>query len=73
MNNTKVIVKEVGRNLVTVETLAEHRKVILPPIVFLFMLPRSGVTIERRQFPLRPCYAITVNKVAGPDPEEGLL
>ncbi len=40
--NTKVIVGEVGRKFVTVETLP-----------------------ERRQFPLRPCYAITVNKSHG--------
>ena len=36
-----------------------------PRITFRFTLPRSGVTVERRQFPLRPCYAITVNKSQG--------
>ena len=54
MNNTKVIVREIGRKFVTVETLQEHRHVLLPRIVFRFTLciPRSGVTVERRQFPL---------------------
>ncbi len=33
--------------------------------MFRFTLPRCGVTVERRQFPLRPCYAITVNKSQG--------
>ena len=65
MNNTKVILREVGRKYVTVETLSEHRQVLLPRITFRFTLPRSGVTVERRQFPLRPCYAITVNKSQG--------
>jgi ATP-dependent DNA helicase PIF1 len=65
MNNTKVIVREIGRHLVTVETLMEHRHFILPRIIFRFTLPRSGLMIERRQFPLRLCYAITVNKSQG--------
>ena len=65
MNNTKVIVRTIGRKFVTVETLPEHKQVLLPHIVFRFTLPRSGVTVEWRQFPLRPCYAITVNKAQG--------
>ena len=65
MNNTKVILREVGRKYITVETLSERRQVLLPRIVFRFTLPRSGVTVERRQFPLRPCYAIMVNKAQG--------
>ncbi len=65
MNNTKGIVREVGRKFVMVETLPEHRQVLLPRIVFRFTLPRRGVTVERRQFPLRPCYTITVNKSQG--------
>ena len=65
MNNTKVIVREIGRHLVTVKTLMEHRQFALPRIIFRFTLPRSGLMIERRQFPLRLCYAITVNKSQG--------
>ena len=65
MNNTKVIVREIGRHLVTVETLMERRQFVLPRIIFRFTLPRSGLMIERRQFPLRLCYAITVNKSQG--------
>jgi ATP-dependent DNA helicase PIF1 len=33
--------------------------------VFRFTLLRSGVTVEGRQFPLWPCYVITVNKSQG--------
>ena len=65
MNNTKVIVREISRHLVTVETLMERRQFVLPRIIFRFTLPRSGLVIERRQFPLRLCYAITVNKSQG--------
>ena len=65
VNNTKVILRDLGRKYINVEILSEHRQVLLPRIVFRFTLPRSGVTVERRQFPLRPCYAIMVNKVQG--------
>ena len=47
MNNTKVIVREIGRHLVTVETLMERRQFVLPRIIFRFTLPRSGLMIER--------------------------
>ena len=52
-NNTKVILREVGWRYVTIETVAKHRQVVLPRIVFRFTLPRSGVTVERRQLPLQ--------------------
>ena len=42
MNNTKVILREVGRKYVTVETLSEHRQVLLPRITFRFTLPRDN-------------------------------
>ena len=38
-----------------------HGRFVLLRIVFRVTLPRSGLTIERRQFPLRLCYSITVN------------
>ena len=47
MNNTKVIVKEIGRHLVTVETLMDHKQFILPRIILRFTWPRSGLMIER--------------------------
>ena len=62
MNKTKVIMREIGRHLVTVETLMERRQFVLPCIIFRFTLPRSGLMIEQRQFPLQLCYAIIVNK-----------
>ena len=65
MNNTKVIIREISRKFITVETLLEHKQILLPRITFRFTLPRSGLTIERKQFPLRLCYAITVNKSQG--------
>jgi len=65
MNNTKVIVRSIGQKYVTVETLPEHRQVLLPRIVFHFTLPRSGLTVEQRQFLLRLCHAITGNKAQG--------
>jgi hypothetical protein len=64
MNNTKVIVRGISRHLITVEILPERRHLVIPRIVFHFIM-RSGLVIERRQFPLRLCYAITVNKSQG--------
>ena len=40
MNATKVIMRKIGRHLVTVETLMECRQFVLPPIIFRFPCPR---------------------------------
>lgn len=65
MSNIKVIVKEIRRRFVVVQTIRDQRQVLIPRIIFRFALPRSGLTVDRRQFPLCLCYAMTVNKSQG--------
>ena len=64
MNNTKVIVRDISRHLITVEILPQGRRLVIPRIVFRFTM-RSGLVIEQRQFPSRLSYVITVNKSQG--------
>ena len=69
MNNTKVTLREVGRKYITMETLSEHRQVLLPRIVFRFTLPWSGVTT----IPTPPVLRYHGEQSTRPDASKDLL
>ena len=60
MNHTPVIIREVQDKHVMVETM-DCRRLPLPRIAFWWKLARGTVTMTRRQYPLRPAYACTIN------------
>ena len=69
--NTRVLVKALGRRLITVRVLrglsdsdAHSEDILLPRITFSTTLP-SGHTLLRQQFPLAAAYATTFNSCQG--------
>ncbi|CAK0805077.1 unnamed protein product [Prorocentrum cordatum] len=64
MNHTQVDLVAVHDNRVDVETL-DGRRFPLPRICFRWSLAKGATTIVRRQFPLRPAYASTLNGAQG--------
>jgi hypothetical protein len=72
VKNVRVVVTGIGNRLVSVRLLntnkehqeGPHDDILIPHITFLAELP-SGYTLQRRQFPLAPCYATTFNSGQG--------
>ena len=64
MNHTPVILREVHKQHVLIETL-DSRRFPLPRICFRWALARGTTTMVRRQLPLRPGYASTYNGSQG--------
>jgi len=66
MNGTKLIVRKVKNRVVICDTIdANRRQVAIPRMNFEFFVHKQGQTVRRRQFPLRVCYAMTINKSQG--------
>jgi ATP-dependent exoDNAse (exonuclease V) alpha subunit len=46
---------------------------VIPRIIFEHTMPRTGIKLRRRQFPLRLCYSTTYNKSQGQTLDHVLL
>ena len=64
MNHSKVIIRQVHRRHILIETLRGER-LPLPRILFRWSIGRGASVMVRRQFPLRPGYASTYNGAQG--------
>ena len=65
-NNTRVIIREMYRYSIRVETITQNPKTFLiPRIKFQVKLRFGGFVLVRTQFPLRLAYAMTKNKSQG--------
>lgn len=69
-NGTRVIIKALYANVLDVEVATggnQGRRVLLPRITLKLTPEESGLPFDfaRRQFPLRPAYAMTINKAQG--------
>ena len=67
-NGTRLIVLYLGERVVRGEIVTGSHighKVDLPRIILSESVTKHPLTLERRQFPIRLCYAMTINKSQG--------
>ena len=65
LNNTSVKVLQVTRALVKVMVLENAQVHYIPRINFSIPIGHKSLSILRKQFPLRPAYAKTINRSQG--------
>jgi len=68
-NGTRLIVTHLGDKVLKAEILSDttkkRKKVLIPRIILSPQDSKHPFTLRRRQFPVRMCYAMTVNKSQG--------
>lgn len=67
-NGTRLIVTHLGNRVIEAEILSdtkEKKKVLIPRIILSPQDSKHPFTLRRRQFPVRMCYAMTINKSQG--------
>ncbi|KAL0693661.1 hypothetical protein Bca4012_060841 [Brassica carinata] len=75
-NGTRMILTHIGERVLRAEILTgSHigKEVFIPRIVLLHDETKLPFTLRRRQFPIRVCYAMTINKSQGQSLKEVLL
>ncbi|XP_048615652.1 uncharacterized protein LOC125588378 [Brassica napus] len=75
-NGTRMILTHVGERVLKAEiTTGSHigKEVMIPRIVLLYDETKLPFTLRRRQFPIRLCYAMTINKSQGQSLKEVIL
>ncbi|CAN0880772.1 ATP-dependent DNA helicase PIF1 [Linum grandiflorum] len=67
-NGTRILITHLGNNVIRgliVGGTFDGPVAIIPRIVLDYTDPNWPFTLKRRQYPLRPCYAMTINKSQG--------
>ncbi|KAL0722292.1 hypothetical protein Bca4012_036891 [Brassica carinata] len=75
-NGTRMILTHIGERVLKAEIITgSHigKEVFIPRIVLLHDETKLPFTLRRRQFPIRVCYAMTINKSQGQSLKEVLL
>jgi hypothetical protein len=74
-NNQRVRVKKITSRLITVETIDSKRRIVSIPRIRFKYKPTVNTSYKmmRVQFPLRLCYAMTINKSQGQSFDQILL
>ncbi|CAN0232179.1 unnamed protein product, partial [Laminaria digitata] len=66
LNGLKGIVRAISPRVVDVQVIATGSPLVkIPRITFKVNVGANGITFHRQQFPLRVCYAVTINKSQG--------
>ena len=66
VNGRKGIVRAISSRIVDVEIIGDGSPLVrIPRITFEVKVGKDGMTFHRKQFPLRVCYAMTINKSQG--------
>ena len=67
-NGTRMTVIYLGHNVIEVERASgvnKEKSVLIPRITLIPSETQFPFTLKRRQFPIRPCFAMTMNKAQG--------
>ncbi|XP_048591443.1 uncharacterized protein LOC125576114 [Brassica napus] len=75
-NGTRMILTHVGERVLKAEIITGSHigeEVLIPRIVLLYDETKLPFTLRRRQFPIRLCYAMTINKSQGQSLKEVIL
>ena len=70
VNKTRAIVTHLLRNVIQLQILTGHNRgkyILLPRLTFIHESTEDGISLrfKRRQFPIRPAFAMTINKCQG--------
>jgi ATP-dependent DNA helicase PIF1 len=67
-NGTRLIVRELLNNVIDCEVvtgISKGHRVFIPRITCTSLSKQLPFTLKRRQFPIQPCFAMTINKSQG--------
>nr|GFB52934.1 DNA helicase [Tanacetum cinerariifolium] len=67
-NGTRMIIKKLWSKLIEAEVITGNRvgeKVYIPRIILTIKDPNMSFTFKRKQFSIKVCYAMTINKSQG--------
>ncbi|GJZ08098.1 DNA helicase [Tanacetum coccineum] len=67
-NGTRMIIKKLWSKLIEAQVITGNRvgeKVYIPRIILTTKEPNMSFTFRRKQFPVKLCYAMTINKSQG--------
>lgn len=66
VNGKKGIIRGISRRIIDVEVISDEAPIVkIPRICFEIKVGARGITFHRFQFPVRLCYAMSINKSQG--------
>ena len=74
-NGTRLIVEALYQNLIVAKIIAStfQGEIVLIPRIKLILSEGEGIPLQRIQFPIQPCFAMTIHKAQGQSMDDVLL